>query len=202
MRYIRGTANVWANQFIRFSSLQGVNAVKARDNLADKRWTTKPCLSVGPLKPNALHRINSVWNISCRHIYVAGTGLNCKFSASAAHGTDSLETSADTNRKSDTETSDLHLVKHDSCNLGLESAQDSSSLPGLPDYDLELEKLPPAKPMEPSFNLAPYVAQSPVLQNLVRLGVDLTALEKVNTAANYIVQVNFHLFLKVCFALL
>ena len=55
----------------------------------------------------------------------------------------------------------------------------------------DLQDLPPPKPMEPSYNLAPYVAKSEVLQRLVSLGVDLSVVEKVSEAADFVVQANW-----------
>ena len=55
----------------------------------------------------------------------------------------------------------------------------------------DLQDLPPPRPMEPSYNLAPYVAKSEVLQRLVGLGVDLSVIEKVSEAADFVVQANW-----------
>ena len=55
----------------------------------------------------------------------------------------------------------------------------------------DLQDPPPPKPMEPSYNLAPYVAKSEVLQRLVSLGVDLSVVEKVSEAADFVVQANW-----------
>lgn len=55
----------------------------------------------------------------------------------------------------------------------------------------DLLDLPKPKPMKPSYNLAPYFSQSEVLQKLVALGVDLSAIEKVPEAADHIVQANW-----------
>ena len=55
----------------------------------------------------------------------------------------------------------------------------------------DLEHLPPPRPMEPSFYLAPYIPQSQVLQRLVGLGVDLSAVEKVSEAADFVVQADW-----------
>ncbi|KAL8576535.1 hypothetical protein ACOMHN_003093 [Nucella lapillus] len=55
----------------------------------------------------------------------------------------------------------------------------------------DFQELAPPRPMEPSFTLTPYVAQSQVLQKLVALGMDLSAVEKVTEAANALVQADW-----------
>ncbi|XP_076462349.1 transcription termination factor 3, mitochondrial-like [Babylonia areolata] len=57
--------------------------------------------------------------------------------------------------------------------------------------EADLQELLPPRPIHPSFNLAPYLAQSPLLQRLVALGVDLSVLEKVKEAADYLVQADW-----------
>lgn len=52
----------------------------------------------------------------------------------------------------------------------------------------DLADLPSPKPVQPSYNLATYVKQSEVLQKLLSFGVDLSAVEKIPEAADFIVQ--------------
>ncbi|KAK7100151.1 hypothetical protein V1264_023144 [Littorina saxatilis] len=72
------------------------------------------------------------------------------------------------------------------------NTEDPSDLSQLTQEELEqLKDLPDPKPIQPSYNLAPYVAKSEVLQKLVGLGVDLSAVEKVSDAADFVVQANW-----------
>lgn len=47
-------------------------------------------------------------------------------------------------------------------------------------------------PIQPSFNLTPYVNQSETLSELVRLGVDLSEVEKKPGAADLLVRLNYY----------
>jgi mTERF domain-containing protein len=44
---------------------------------------------------------------------------------------------------------------------------------------------------QPSFNMAPYVNESPILSNLVKIGVSLAEIEKKERAADIIIKLDF-----------
>ena len=119
---------------------------------------------------------------------------NISFSATEVKNTSSvnkLPASDDTSVTS-VLNSDIHSLPASLNTLTDASDLEVDSAPPAPvPEDEDLEQLPGPRPMEPSYNLAPYLAQSQVLQQLVAMGVNLSVLEKVKEAADFVVQADW-----------